>query len=153
MLSLGASGRAFIMLTWSSTAGTLGRNEWVLWGYQRWLWAHTANEMEMMGTLVSFALMTTVGKWCSIWDNTFSCLLSSSSFLFKILSSCFLVLLLCPCSQFFFFSLPLSLSQPFPCRKPLILCFLLYSHVSFCSALRFYFHFLFLHPAKQSPSV
>lgn len=58
---LGVSGRAFIMLiTQSSTAGTLGRNERVLWGHQRWLWDYTAGEMKMVGALVSFALMVTV---------------------------------------------------------------------------------------------
>lgn len=110
---LGVSGRAFIVLTWSSTSRALGRNNWVLWGHQRWFWDHTADEMKVMGTLVSFALIVTVRT--HFWVLVPFCLKSfHPAFLIF-----FFLPLLCPCSLFFFFSLTLSLL--FPCRKPLTL--------------------------------
>lgn len=136
---LGVSGRAFIMLTQSSTAGTLGKNEWVLWGHERWLWDHKTDEMKMMGTLVSFALMITVRT--HFWVLVPFCL--------KSFHPAFLLF-------FFFFALVpyfSSFLSLYHCCFPvenLLSCFLLFSYV-FCLALQFYFQFLFLHPVQQSP--
>lgn len=138
---LGVSGRAFIVLTWSSTSRALGRNNWVLWGHQRWLWDHTADEMKVMGTLVSFALIVTVRT--HFWVLVPFCL--------KSFHPAFLIF-------FFFLSFALvpyfsSFLSLYHCCFPvenLLPCFLLYSYVP-CLALQLYFQFPFLHPVKQSP--